>query len=76
MAEKLAVIVDQLSPYERNPAETGCTYTFPQLGLTLWRSDALSEADLLTEEYLSLPPDIYEDEKRLLYFESVSVFVL
>ncbi|WP_052092067.1 FGGY family carbohydrate kinase [Paenibacillus sp. FSL H7-0357] len=76
MAEKLIIILDQLSPYERNPAETGCTYTFPQLGLTLWRSDALSEADLLTEEYLSLPPDIYEDEKRLLYFESVSVFVL
>lgn len=75
-AERLAFILDQISPYEREHPESGCTYTFPHLGLTLWRSHALSEADLLTEEYLSLPPDIYEDEQRLLYFESVSVFVI
>ncbi|MNN20045.1 hypothetical protein D3C81_1333050 [compost metagenome] len=73
-ASELIEFLDQISPYQRDHAETGCTYVFPRLGFTLWRSMALTEADLLTEEYLSLPPDIYEDEKRRLYFESVSVF--
>ncbi|WP_054940520.1 sedoheptulokinase [Paenibacillus ihuae] len=73
-ASELIEILDRISPYARDHAETGCTYAFPLLGFTLWRSIALTEADLLTDEYLSLPPDIYEDEKRRLYFESVSVY--
>ncbi|WP_310833181.1 sedoheptulokinase [Paenibacillus pedocola] len=73
-ASELIEILDQISPYQRDHAETGCTYIFPHIGFTLWRSMALTEADLLTDEYRSLPPDIYEDEKRRLYFESVSVF--
>ncbi|WP_150273948.1 sedoheptulokinase [Paenibacillus tepidiphilus] len=73
-AEELIPVLDELSPYDRNDVEGGCTYRFPNLGLTFWRSNALSEADLQTEEYLALPPDILEDERRYLCFESVSVW--
>ncbi|KAI7247824.1 hypothetical protein KC345_g11918 [Hortaea werneckii] len=73
-AADLVDLLDHESPYDRQAAERGCTYRFPLLGLTLWRSSGLTEEDLLTEEYISMPPDILEDERRLLYFESVSIF--
>ncbi|WP_246187945.1 sedoheptulokinase [Paenibacillus tengchongensis] len=73
-AEELIPLLDDLSPYDREDPELGYTYRFPDLGVTFWRPIALTEADLLTEEYLALPPDILEDEKRQLYFESISVW--
>ncbi|MNC29756.1 hypothetical protein D3C75_780190 [compost metagenome] len=73
-AAELTARLDLTIPYERSHADNNTLYTVPELGFTLWRSGTLTEADLLTEEYLALPADIYEDEKRYLFFESLAVF--
>ncbi|MEK5445906.1 sedoheptulokinase [Paenibacillus sp. FSL R7-0331] len=73
-AAELTARLDLTIPYERSHTDNNTLYTVPELGFTLWRSGTLTEADLLTEEYLALPADIYEDEKRYLFFESLAVF--
>ncbi|MRN54902.1 sedoheptulokinase [Paenibacillus monticola] len=72
-AKKLIADLDQESPYDRKYAETGCTYLFSSLGLTLWRSSELTEEEMCSEEFKALPADIQEDELRHLYFEAVAV---
>ncbi|NGZ75782.1 hypothetical protein [Saccharibacillus alkalitolerans] len=48
-------------------------YEYPQAGISFWRQGLLSESDLEQEWFLEMAPDIQADEKRRLYFETVTV---
>lgn len=73
-ASTLVAMIDEISPYVRDAdACRGFAYTFPKLGLTLWRGNVLNEADLEEEWFKQLDPEIQKDELRNLYFESVGI---
>lgn len=72
-AEELIPEIDNLSRYDRDHSELGYTYEFPELGLSFWRSNILTEADLQAEWFQELRPEIQEDEKKFLYFECASI---
>lgn len=56
-AKKLIADLDQESPYDHKYAESGCTYRFPIIGLTLWRSTELTEEEMSSEEFKALPAE-------------------
>jgi len=72
-AEELVAKVDEISPYDRDDWELGYMYMFPALGLSFWRPNIFKEEFLQEEWFLEMHPDIQEDEKKHLYFESVSI---
>lgn len=53
-------------------AALGYTYTFPQLGLSFWRGNVCTEDDVEANWFNELAPDIQVDNKRFLYFETVT----
>ncbi|OKP81566.1 hypothetical protein A3842_11530, partial [Paenibacillus sp. P3E] len=61
------------SCYDRKKAETGSTYHFPKLSLTLWRSSKFDEKDMEEQWFKNLSVADQLEEMRLLYFESVSI---
>lgn len=71
--EILVKEIDKTSQYDRTHSELGCTYSFPELGLFLWRSREFTEEDRLEDWFLEMSPDNQEEELRFLYFETVSV---
>ncbi|UFJ40654.1 hypothetical protein LOK74_22020 [Brevibacillus humidisoli] len=73
-AEELVEMIDRISRYDRTHWEVGCTYIFPELGLTLWRPSEFKEEDMEAEWFKELRPDIQEDEMRNLYFQTVAVW--
>jgi hypothetical protein len=74
-AGKLVEILDKISPFDRNDdASLGYSYTFPQLGLSLWRGNVLNDEDLEADWFKELKPSIQEDEMKNLYFETVSIY--
>lgn len=71
-ARKLIEIFDNITPYNRDlEASLDSTYHFPELGLTFWRGNVCTEEDLESDWFKELAPDIQEDTKRFLYFETV-----
>ncbi|QTD42509.1 hypothetical protein [Sporosarcina sp. Te-1] len=71
-AQKLITHFDAISPYIRNSdASVGCMYEFPKLGITFWRGDVCTEEDLEADWFKELHPEIQEDTKKFLYFETV-----
>jgi hypothetical protein len=73
-ASTLVAKIDEISPYVRDAdASRGFAYTFPKLGLSLWRGHVLNDDDLEEEWFKQLDPNIQEDERRNLYFESVGI---
>lgn len=72
-ATKLVEHFDHLSPYNRNEEATlGYTYTFPRLGLSFWRGNVCTENEVEADWFKKLSPDIQADNKRFLYFETVT----
>ncbi|WP_034328788.1 hypothetical protein [Alkaliphilus transvaalensis] len=69
----LVKMIDEISPYDRNHPELGCTFYFPEIGLGLWRPRIFNEEDQLTKEFQELTPENQEDELRNLYFEVVCI---
>lgn len=69
---KLVEIFDDITPYIRDQeASLGYMYQFPDLGLIFWRGNVCTEEELESEWFKELDPDIQEDNKRFLYFETV-----
>lgn len=74
-AKEIITYLDQLSPYVRNEeAALGYTYDFPELGITFWRGNVCNEEDLEADWFKQLHPNIQEDTKRYLYFETVTFY--
>ncbi|MEJ3718407.1 hypothetical protein WGM54_10355 [Paenibacillus polymyxa] len=73
-ADELVKLIDKISPYERNHPEIGWTYSFPELGLSLWRSRIFNEEDTKEEWFKEMDVEEQEDELRFRYFETVSLF--
>ncbi len=72
-ATELVSILEQISPYDRDHWELGCTYYFPEIGLSLWRSSKFIEEDIEKEWFKELSLEQQEEELRMLYFQTVSV---
>jgi hypothetical protein len=72
-ADELVRLIDEISPYDRSNTELDTCFTFPALGLKLWRPDVLKEEDLEKEWFKELKPSIQEDTMKNLYFSSVSI---
>lgn len=73
-ASTLVAKIDEISPYVRDEdACRGYSYTFPKLGLSLWRGNVLNEEDLEEDWFKQLDPEVQEEELRNLYFESVGI---
>lgn len=72
-AEDLVKLIDEISNYDRSNTESETCFTFPELGLILWREDVLKEEDLETEWFKELPPYKQEEKMKDLYFNSVSI---
>lgn len=71
-ASKLIEIFDSITPYVRDlDASLGYMYHFPKFGLWFWRGNICNEEDLESDWFKELAPDIQEDNKRFLYFETV-----
>jgi len=66
--DELVEYLDKISPYQRDAPELGYMYTFPQLGMTLWRPTIVTEADLET-----VSEEMLEEAKEGLYFMTVSL---
>ncbi|WP_253721269.1 hypothetical protein [Brevibacillus brevis] len=73
-ASQLVKMIDILSPYDRNSAHGGFVYKFPELGLSFWRGNVLSEEDMEKDWFKEMDPEIQEDEMKNLYFETVSIY--
>lgn len=72
-ASKLILALDAISPYNRSQdAALGFTYQFPDLGLELWRGRVCTEEDLEADWFKELIPENQEDEKRFLFFETIT----
>ncbi|MGG1660558.1 hypothetical protein [Brevibacillus sp. NRS-1366] len=72
-AERLVEQIDTISEYDRSKWDLGFSYSFPKLGLFLWRPTVLKETDLQQEWFQEMDPDIQEDEMRNLYFRTVAI---
>ncbi len=71
-ANKIIEFFDTISPYIRDQsASNGFTYQFPKLGITFWRGNVCTEEELESEEFKELDPEIQDDNKKFLYFETV-----
>lgn len=71
-AHKLIEHFDAISPYTREKdASLGFMYEFPKLGITFWRGNVCTEDDLEADWFKELHPEIQEDTKKFLYFETV-----
>lgn len=71
-AEKLIEHFDAISPYIRNSdSKFGFMYVFPKLGITFWRGNVCTEDDLEADWFKELHPEIQEDTKKYMYFETV-----
>jgi hypothetical protein len=73
-ADELVRRIDEISPYDRNNPEMDSCFTFPEIGLGLWRPDVLTEEDLEKEWFKELKPSIQEDTMKNLYFKTVFIF--
>ena len=72
-ASELVKAIDAIDPYIRDrEALLGFTYQFPNLGLTLWRGNVCTEEDLEADWFKELIPEIQEDNKRFLFFETIT----
>ncbi|WP_239430704.1 hypothetical protein [Sporosarcina sp. ACRSL] len=72
-ASELIKAIDTIDPYIRDQeALRGFTYQFPDLGLTLWRGNVCTEEDLEADWFKELIPENQEDEKRFLFFETIT----
>lgn len=72
-ASELIEFFDRITPYIRDQnASLGYSYKFPKLGLSFWRGNVCTEEDLELDWFKELLPDIQEDTKRFLYFETVT----
>ncbi|WP_035294815.1 hypothetical protein [Brevibacillus thermoruber] len=74
-ADELVRRIDEISPYDRSNTELDTCFTFPTLGLKLWRPDVLKEEDLEKEWFKELKPSIQEDTMKNLYFSSVCIYL-
>lgn len=72
-AEELAAKIDQISPYDRDDWELGYMYIFRELGLSFWRPNIYKEEYEQEAWFQEMAPEIQEDERKYLYFESVSI---
>ena len=72
-ASELVKAIGTIAPHHRDQeALRGFTYQFPDLGLTLWRGNVCAEEDLETDWFKELIPENQEDEKRFLFFETIT----
>lgn len=72
-ASELIYALEAISPYNRSQdASLGFMYQFPDLGFTLWRGNVCTEEDLEAEWFKELIPENQEDEKRFLFFETIT----
>ncbi|WP_374017453.1 hypothetical protein ABU162_25395 [Paenibacillus thiaminolyticus] len=73
-AEKLVKYMDKISPYLRNwESAAGGHYVFPDIGLALYRSNAITEEDLKEEWFLAQSLENQEYDMKYLFFESIMV---
>lgn len=74
-ATDLVNALNTISPFMRDrDASMGFTYQFPCLGITFWRGNVCNEDDLETDWFKELIPENQEDEKRFLYFETITFY--
>lgn len=74
-ANELIEFFDTITPYIRDQeASLGFKYNFPKLGLAFWRGNICNEEDLESDWFKKLLPEIQEDNKRFLYFETVTFY--
>jgi len=72
-ASEVVKSLDAITPYNRSQdAALGFTYQFPDLGLELWRGRVCTEEDLEADWFKELIPENQEDEKRFLFFETIT----
>ncbi|MBE1556068.1 hypothetical protein [Sporosarcina limicola] len=72
-AIELIELFDTITPYLRDPESSlGYSYQFLKLGLSFWRGNVCNEKDLESDWFKELHPEIQEDNKRFLYFETVT----
>ena len=73
-ASKLIEHFDYISHFDRNQeASLGYTYKFTDLGLSFWRGNVCTEDDIESEWFKNLSPSIQEDNKKFLFFETVTL---
>ncbi|WP_028545256.1 hypothetical protein [Paenibacillus taiwanensis] len=73
-AEEVGLIIDQVAKYDREKAKHGFLYEYPELGLSFWRSNVFTEADMQKEWFLAKRPEEQADDLLYMYFESVRVY--
>ena len=72
-ASQLIDAFDAISPYIRDrESSAGYTYQFPGFPMTFWRGNVCTEQDLESDWFKELIPENQEDEKRFLFFETVT----
>ncbi|AFH63013.1 hypothetical protein ACVNS2_20355 [Paenibacillus caseinilyticus] len=75
-AEDLIRELDKQSKYIRdNDSSLGYTFIFNELNIAFWREGVINEEIMQSEEFLEMPEENQELEKRYFYFTTVSVFV-
>lgn len=74
-AEELISFIEQFSKYlNTQSAQVGSTYIFEDIGLSLYRSNVFKEETMGETWFQKLSQEQKDDEKKYLYFESVSIF--
>ncbi|WP_028609790.1 hypothetical protein [Paenibacillus harenae] len=74
--DELVFEIDKDTKYIRDSeSELGYMYIFPERQLTFWREGVITEEIMNSEEFLEMPPENQELEKRYFYFTTVSIAV-
>ena len=73
-AKLLVRHITEYGKYEETDQELGYTYSFPSLGIGLWRPSIFEYEMLLHKEFRDMPEEIQLDQMKYLYFESACAF--
>ena len=74
-ASKLIKFFENISPsIIDDESVLGFRYDYPKLGLTFWRGNICTEEELEADWFKELNQSIQEDNKRFLYFETVTFY--
>ena len=74
-ADKLTEFFEHISPsIKDDDAALGFCYDYPELGLKFWRGETCTQEDIEADWFKEIEPEIQEDYKRFLYFETVTFY--
>lgn len=73
-AKLLVKYISDYGKYDESDFELGYNYSFPSLGIGLWRPSIFEYEMLNDPEFREMDEEIQLDEMKYLYFESVCVY--